>query len=155
MTTTVLHRHGWGGKVGAEPMAATGWAANPGLCGPWKDLQAEGQAPGVRGRGMGLPDGQVCKPLSVTAQRSHSTIEPRDTQVFQQQARLVHCKQRTSPANSDQQVGPCGGLREAGRPEGAAPSCPRDSGKEDQSWLGPLPGQRARQGWVGLQRGLG
>ena len=37
-TTSVLHRHGWGGKVGAEPTAAAGWAANPGLCGPWKDL---------------------------------------------------------------------------------------------------------------------
>ena len=89
---------------------------------------AEGQAPGGRGQGTGLPDWQVCKPGSVTTQRFHSTVwAQRHPRCSQQQAGSVHCKQRTSPAHSHRRAG-SGPLWWAVRGEearGAAPSCPR------------------------------
>ena len=81
-----------GQESGAEPTAAAGWAAGPGLCGPWKDLPAEGRAPctagspgrpragegGARGSPTGGSANQALSPPS----NSTDCVGPETPQVF-------------------------------------------------------------------------
>lgn len=133
-TTSVLHRHGWGGKwvqsprqplVGSQPRPVR-TREDPG-----------GRRAGTgRGRaGHGAPATGRCANQALSPPRSHGTrVGPETPQLFPAAGRvgpLASNAQALPTATPAQwEVGPCGGLCEAGRPGGRT-VLPVAAGKED------------------------